>query len=107
MEFLTESKEELPTSHSSRVGPVENICNHERVGNILTVYLGAVLQVDWDAFFAWVYDHREDYEYPVNDADNPIIIAPPNIIEVSLKMLTIKLNENAPRTCIGARARMT
>ena len=84
MEFLTESKEELPTSYSSRVGPVENICNHERVGNILTAYLGAVLQVDWDAFFAWVYDHREDYEYPVNNADNPSIIAPPNIIEVCL-----------------------
>ena len=107
MEFLTESKEELPTSYSSRVGPVENICNYERVGNVLTVYFGAVLQVDWDGFFAWVYDPHEHYEYPLNDAENPNIIAPPNIIEVCLKMLTNELHETTPRTCIGARARMT
>ena len=107
MEFLTESKEELPTSYSSRVGPVENICNYERVGNILTAYLGAVLQIDWDAFVSWVYDPRKGYEYPLNDAENPNIIAPPNIIEVCLKMLTNELHETTPRTCIGARARMT
>ena len=35
-EFLTVSKEELPTSYSSREGLVPNICNYERVGNVLT-----------------------------------------------------------------------
>ena len=35
-EFLTISKQELPTSYSSREGLVKNICNYERVGNVLT-----------------------------------------------------------------------
>ena len=35
-EFLTVSKQELPTSYSSREGLVKNICNYERVGNVLT-----------------------------------------------------------------------
>lgn len=35
-EFLTVSKQELPTSYSSREGLVTNICNYERIGNVLT-----------------------------------------------------------------------
>ena len=85
MEFLTESKEELPTSYSSRVGPVENICNYERVGNVLTGYLGAFLLVDWNAFLSWVFDQRRDYDYPFHDEENPNNIAPPDKIEVSSK----------------------
>ena len=34
-QFFT-SRQELPTSYSSREGVVTNICNYERVGNILT-----------------------------------------------------------------------
>ena len=36
MDFLTVSKLELPTAYSSREADVVNICNYERVGNILT-----------------------------------------------------------------------
>ena len=35
-DFFTVSKKELPTSYSSREGLVINICNYERVGNVLT-----------------------------------------------------------------------
>ena len=35
-DFLTVSKKELPTSYSNREGLVTNICNYERVGNVLT-----------------------------------------------------------------------
>ena len=35
MDFLT-SKDELPTAYSSHKSVTENICNYERIGNILT-----------------------------------------------------------------------
>ena len=35
-QFFTVSRQELPTSYSSREGVVTNICNYERVGNVLT-----------------------------------------------------------------------
>ena len=89
MEFLTESKEELPTSYSSRVGPVDNICNYERVGNVLASYLGAFLLVDWEEFLSWVFDPRRDYDYPFHDEENPNTIAPPDKIEVSSKSTPI------------------
>ena len=106
MKFLTESKEELPTSYSSRVGPVENICNYERVGNVLASYLGAFLLVDWDAFLSWVFDQRRDYDYPFHDEENPNTIAPPDKIEVSSKDVNSTHN-NILRTCAGALVRMT
>ena len=82
MKFLTESKTELPTSYSSSVGPVENICNDARIGDILSAYLGVFLLVDWTTFSSWVYDPRTQYEYPFHDEANPNIIAPPPIAEV-------------------------
>ena len=90
MKFLTESKEELPTAYSSRVGKIENICNYERVGDILAAYLGVFLMLDWKTFSSWVYDPRTQYKYPFHDEANPNIIAPPSILEVSEIILQSK-----------------
>ena len=63
-DFLTNSKNELPTKSSTLVGGMVNICNKNRVANLATVYLGAVLDINMTSLLDYLYDRYQTFVYP-------------------------------------------